>query len=162
MECAGYQVCSERGFWTTRLSGCSRRAAGSSKRILRGRDVFVSLLTGSGKSVCYGCLPFAFNSLWKSSSSIVIVISPLKALMLDQMEIFNVKGVQAIYAGDELDVKSMDNVKSGKCALLFISPEALIGGCTWRCFDHRFIKRTSLLSWWTKLIALRNGELITS
>jgi len=62
----------------------------------------------------------------------VIVISPLKALMLDQMEIFNAKGVQAIYTGDELDVKSMDNVKSGKCALLFISPEALIGGCTWR------------------------------
>ena len=62
----------------------------------------------------------------------MIVISPLKALMLDQMEIFNAKGVQAIYTGDELDVKSMDNVKSGKCALLFISPEAPIGGCTWR------------------------------
>ena len=104
----------------------------AAREFLRGRDVFVSLPTGSGKSLCYGCLPFAFNSLRKSSSSIMIVISPLKTLMLDQMEIFNAKGVQAIYVGDELDVKSMDNVKSGKCALLFISPEALIRGCTWR------------------------------
>ena len=52
--------------------------------------------------------------------------------MLDQTQIFNAKGIEAIYAGDELDAKSMDSVKSGKYALVFISPEAIIGGCMWR------------------------------
>ena len=77
----------------------------AAREFLRGQDVFVSLPTGSGKSCCYGCLPLAFNSLRKSSSSVVIVISPLKALMLDQTQIFNAKGIEAIYAGDELDEK---------------------------------------------------------
>ena len=104
----------------------------AAREFLRGQDVFVSLPTGSGKSCCYGCLPLAFNSLRKSSSSVVIVISPLKALMLDQTQIFNAKGIEAIYTGDELDAKSMDSVKSGKYALVFISPEAIIGGCMWR------------------------------
>ena len=104
----------------------------AAREFLRGQDVFVSLPTGSGKSCCYGCLPLTFNSLRKSSSSVVVVISPLKALMLDQAQIFNAKGIEAIYAGDELDAKSMDSVKSGKYALVFISPEAIIGGCMWR------------------------------
>ena len=104
----------------------------AAREFLRGQDVFVSLPTGSGKSCCYGCLPLAFNSLRKSSSSVVIVISPLKALMLDQTQIFNAKGIEAINARDELDEKSMDSVKSGKYALVFISPEAIIGGCMWR------------------------------
>ena len=52
--------------------------------------------------------------------------------MLDQTEIFIVKGVEAVYGGEELDVKSMDSVKSGKYALVFISPETIIGGCMLR------------------------------
>ena len=52
--------------------------------------------------------------------------------MLDQTQIFNAKGIEAIYVGDELDAKSMDSVKSGKDTLVFISPEAIIGGCMWR------------------------------
>ena len=42
---------------------------------LNGRDVFVSLPTGSGQSLCYALLPAAFDSLRTSERSIVIVVS---------------------------------------------------------------------------------------
>ena len=53
---------------------------------LGGRDVFVSLPTGYGKSLCYATLPAAFDSLRNTlSKSIVLVVSPLIALMKDQL-----------------------------------------------------------------------------
>ena len=46
-------------------------------------DVFVSLPTGFGKSLIYGCLPVLFDKLHNHdyTTSIVVVVSPLKALM---------------------------------------------------------------------------------
>ncbi len=54
---------------------------------IRGSDVFVSLPTGSGKSLCYSILPWAFDTLRGRSKaqSIVLVVSPLVALMKDQV-----------------------------------------------------------------------------
>ena len=46
---------------------------------MSGRDVFVSLPMGSGKSLCYCILPGEFDAIQQSSSSIVIVVSPLIA-----------------------------------------------------------------------------------
>ena len=46
-----------------------------------GLDVFVSLPTGTGKSLCYLVLPNIFNLLRNSKSSIVIVVCPLNSLM---------------------------------------------------------------------------------
>ena len=48
---------------------------------MEGNDVFVILPTGSGKSVCFSVLPFAFDDLFQCDGSIVIVLSPLIALM---------------------------------------------------------------------------------
>jgi len=68
-----------------------------------GRDVFVSLPTGRGKSLCYAALPVAFNRIRTINTktnhavvnSIVVCISPLAALMLDQVRTFTNKGLQA-------------------------------------------------------------------
>ena len=49
------------------------------KHFLRGHSAFVSLPTGSGKSLCYCLLPKAFDFLWQrieSTQSIVVVVSP--------------------------------------------------------------------------------------
>ena len=68
-------------------------------KFLGGNDVFVSLPTGYGKSLCYAALPWAFDILLKRDSSnmskrsIVIVISPLLALIQDQLASLSVKGL---------------------------------------------------------------------
>jgi len=51
---------------------------------VKGRDVFVFLPTGSGKSLCYSCLPRVFDCLkGTESKSVVVVVTPLLALMED-------------------------------------------------------------------------------
>lgn len=52
-----------------------------------GHDVFGVLPTGYGKSLCYACLPAVFENLLHKPSgfSIVLVVSPLVALMKDQV-----------------------------------------------------------------------------
>ena len=55
------------------------------KSFIEGSDVFISLPTGSGKSFCYSVLPFIFDDLYQRVGSIVIVVSPLIALMKDQV-----------------------------------------------------------------------------
>ena len=47
---------------------------------VRGNDVFVSLPTGNGKSVCFAVLPFLFDNIRDTSGSIVLCISPLTSL----------------------------------------------------------------------------------
>ena len=52
---------------------------------VNGNDVFISLPTGSGKTVCFAVLPFAFDILLGEQGCIAIVVSPLTALMRDQV-----------------------------------------------------------------------------
>ena len=50
-----------------------------------GRDVFLWLPTGFGKSIYYEVLPFVFDLKLESENSIVIVVSPLVSLIVDQV-----------------------------------------------------------------------------
>ena len=62
---------------------------------LRGNDVFVSLPSGYGKSLCYAARPYAFDQLRMSSHpSIVVVVSPLIALVKDQVASYSAKGLK--------------------------------------------------------------------
>ena len=70
------------------------------REVLLWRDVLVSLPTGEGKSFCYASLPLVFDWIKEChirttitaenlSSSIVLVVSPLIALIKDQVESFS-------------------------------------------------------------------------
>lgn len=52
---------------------------------ITGNDVFAVLPTELGKSLCYACLPGIFDKLYGSTDSVVIVLSPLLAIMKDQV-----------------------------------------------------------------------------
>jgi len=54
---------------------------------IQGRDIFVSLPTGSGKSLCHAVLPLEYGNVRnykesQSSQSFIVCVSPLTALML--------------------------------------------------------------------------------
>ena len=55
--------------------------------LIEGRGVFAILPTGFGKSLCYACLPVAFDKCQKKERgySIVVVVSSLVAIMKDQV-----------------------------------------------------------------------------
>ena len=69
------------------------------RHVLSGRDVFVSLPTGSGKSLCYTLLPMVFDRLKQPSAdrSLVIIVSPLITLMKDQVRSLLEKNVRSAY-----------------------------------------------------------------
>ena len=56
--------------------------------LVNGRDVFVALPTGFGKSLCNAMLPLVFDSVrgLPPSTSIVLCVTQLVALMMDQKE----------------------------------------------------------------------------
>ena len=105
---------------------------------VRGRDVFVSLPTGSGKSLCYSILPKVFDRVKKKMkpSSIVIVVSPLISLMKDQVHSLATKGIRAAFVTKETTKDCANSVEQqlheGAYQLVFFSPEALLCDDVWR------------------------------
>ena len=95
------------------------------RNVLDGNDTFVLMPTGGGKSLCYQ-LP----SLIMDGTA--IVISPLIALMKNQVDVINgmseEEGV-AHYLNSSLNKAAIDQVKadivSGKTKLLYVAPESL-------------------------------------
>ncbi len=90
--------------------------------ILKKRDSFCIMPTGGGKSICYQIPAFIFDG-------ITIVISPLIALMKDQVDNINNIGIKAKYINS---TNTLDEVKEiidmcylGQVKLLYISPERL-------------------------------------
>ena len=99
---------------------------------IEGNDVFVCLPTGSGKSLCYCILPAVFDNLNGVNSSIAVVVSPLIALMKDQVRAMNEKGVSAVFVGDCNDDCDVARVSAGAYQIVYMSPETLLEDEQWR------------------------------
>ena len=90
--------------------------------VLSGKDAVALLPTGGGKSICFQVPALAMEGL-------CLVVSPLIALMKDQVEQLTKKGIKAvaIYSGlslREIDI-ALDNCVYGKMKFLYLSPERL-------------------------------------
>ena len=68
------------------------------RKFLGGQNIFVNLPTGYGKSLIFQCLPITADALFEKArdSSGLVVISPLRSLMEDQIRHVNNMGVPAI------------------------------------------------------------------
>lgn len=90
--------------------------------VLFGKNTFVLMPTGAGKSLCYQ-LPAI------SMPGTAVVISPLIALMKNQVDQLNAFGINAQFLNSTLTKAEMTKVKketlSGEVKLLYVAPESL-------------------------------------
>ncbi|WP_031529429.1 DNA helicase RecQ [Dyadobacter crusticola] len=117
--------------------------------VMEGKDCFVLMPTGGGKSICFQ-IPAILRE------GLTVVISPLIALMKDQVEALHGNGVSAAFLNSTLSSSEQDSVmwraKLGELKLLYIAPERLFSGNT---FDL-------LREWNVGLFAIDESHCISS
>ena len=91
--------------------------------VLKGNDTLVLMPTGAGKSLCYQIPALHFEGT-------TIVISPLIALMKDQVDALRLKGIEAGFLNSTLSKPEQLEVEKslffGHYKLLYVSPERLM------------------------------------
>ena len=91
--------------------------------VLSRKDTLAIMPTGGGKSLCYQIPALIFPGL-------TVVVSPLIALMKDQVEQLRELGVPAIFLNSSLSyeeyLENMQQIRSGQVKLLYVAPETLL------------------------------------
>jgi ATP-dependent DNA helicase RecQ len=91
--------------------------------VLRGKDCLVLMPTGGGKSLCYQIPALLFDGL-------TIVVSPLIALMKDQVDALRNNGVEAAFLNSTQTSREQaevfQKVRRGELKLLYVAPERLL------------------------------------
>ena len=92
-------------------------------RIIDGKDTLVLMPTGGGKSLCYQ-IPALIRP------GVAIVVSPLIALMQDQVNALTQLGIRSAFINSSQDSKTQlgiaDQLRQGQIDLLYIAPERLL------------------------------------
>lgn len=100
------------------------------RHIMEDQSVVVTMPTGSGKSLCYQ-LPALL------AAGVTLVVSPLIALMKDQVDAMNALGIPATYINSTLNreetQKRFSLVQANKIKLLYIALSAFIPGLLSTC-----------------------------
>ena len=91
-------------------------------RVLAGKDTLVLMSTGGGKSLCYQLPALRFSGL-------TVVVSPLIALMKDQVDRLRANGVAAAFINSTLSAAQVERTQAqaqqGQLKILYIAPERL-------------------------------------
>ena len=95
------------------------------EHVISGQDALVLMPTGGGKSLCYQIPALAREGL-------AIVVSPLIALMQDQVEALQQLGVNAAFLNSSLSAEDNSRITrqviAGEIKLLYVAPERLMVG----------------------------------
>lgn len=93
------------------------------ENVLARRDTLAVMPTGGGKSLCYQIPSLLFTGL-------TVVVSPLIALMKDQVEQLRAYGVPALFLNSTLSPQeyqeNMEYIRNGEVKLLYVAPETLL------------------------------------
>ncbi|MYB40379.1 DNA helicase RecQ [Candidatus Saccharibacteria bacterium] len=91
--------------------------------VLNRRDSLVVMPTGSGKSICYQLPSLFLNQL-------TLVVSPLIALMKDQVDVLQSRGFRAAFINSTMEVaeqhKVQEAARQGALNILYVAPERLV------------------------------------
>ncbi|HET8869451.1 MAG TPA: DEAD/DEAH box helicase, partial [Aquabacterium sp.] len=94
------------------------------QHVIDGGDALVLMPTGGGKSLCYQVPAIARH---RAGRGVTVVVSPLIALMHDQVGALDEVGVHAAYLNSSLSTEEAQRVErdmmSGKLVLLYAAPE---------------------------------------
>src|SRR5947209_1371574 len=94
------------------------------QHVVAGGDALVLMPTGGGKSLCYQVPAIARH---RAGKGVAVVVSPLIALMHDQVGALEEAGVHAAFLNSSLDAESARRVEremvSGRLVLLYVAPE---------------------------------------
>lgn len=108
---------------------------------LASRDVLALLPTGGGKSLCYQ-LPAVLHS------GLTLVISPLIALMKDQVDGLSANGIPSTFLNSSLDERTaaerMERLGRGEYRLLYVAPERLAAGGFLTSLDRWGVRRIAV------------------
>ena len=104
------------------------------RAFLSGQDLYFSAPTGYGKSLIFQSIPFIIDHLKDQAvgTSLAIIISPLKSLMLDQVEQLKKTGVNAAAVFDGQSEDILEGVENGDFSLVYSSPESMLSSERWR------------------------------
>lgn len=98
--------------------------------LLCGNDTFVVMPTGGGKSICFQ-LPALF------SQGLTLVVSPLVALMEDQVQDLHRRKLPAALLHNEVSKQrrqqTLQAIQRQQLRLLYLSPETLLSRAVWDC-----------------------------
>ena len=96
--------------------------ANAIENVITKKDTFVLMPTGGGKSLCYQVPALVLEGT-------AIVISPLIALMKDQVDALRVNGISASYINSSMSSfeqnETLNQLKKGELKLLYVAPEKL-------------------------------------
>lgn len=99
------------------------------EHVLSGSHALVIMPTGMGKSLCYQipALAIAADTPKSDKPPITLVLSPLIALMKDQVDSLQAKGIKATFINSSLRKHERENryqaVADGRYSLLYVTPE---------------------------------------